>query len=258
MEENIFADVPREGQTLDEVLNLGVDKELQGDEPAKSLPEKEKEVEKLDLPDESILKKNSAWERMREEKEESDRKLQELESKLQEVLESKREENKEIEQPEFLTKMVGKNEEIARGWQQEKELLKEEVKQELIQAQAEAQKKEKEAQEYWTKWTAERFHEVEKEFNVNFTAEPSLKNELAKIMTEYTPTDDKGNLDYKKGMKLLTDLKKYESKEETQKTQVKKNIADATVSKETSTKTDKGYVTRNDLRGGWGAVYKGE
>ncbi len=247
MEDNIFAEVAREGETLDEILTPSVDKELEVEKPAES--QTEKDIEKLDLPDESVLKKNSAWERMREEKEESDRKLQELESKLS-ALESKKEE-KPIEQPEFLTDMVGKNEEIARKWQQERASIKEEAKQELVQAQIEAQKKEAETREYWNKWTQERFSEVEQEFKVDFKSNASLKNELAKIMNDYTPTDDKGNLDYRKGMKLLTDLKKAEAQQEDKKVQVKKNIADATVSKETSTKERKNFVTRNDLRGGW-------
>lgn len=241
MEDNIFAGAPHEGQTLEEVLNPTVEKELEVEKPAES--QTEKEIEKLELPDEenlAIQKRNSAFEEMRESREQAEAKAQDLEARLKAL-----ERDKEtVEQPEFLTEIVGKNEDVARKWQQERENLKEEVKQELVQAQVEAQKKEAETKEYWNKWTEDQFKKVG-------VKDQNERNELAKIMNDYTPTDDKGNLDYEKGKKLMLDLKKAQTKEEEVKVQVKKNIADATVSRETSTKETKTYLTRNDLRGGW-------
>ncbi len=241
MEENIFANASREGESIEEILNPTVEKELEVEKPTES--QAEKEVEKLDLPDESILKKNSAWEEMRVAKEESDSKIADLESKLEALSKS----GEEVKQPEFLTDMVGKNEEIARKWQEERNNLKEEVKQELIQAQVDAQKQEADTKAYWDRWTSDQLNKVG-------AIDPNVRNELRKIMNEYTPTDEQGNLDYVKGMKLLTDLKKGEAQEAEKKIQAKKNIADATVSKETSSKESKGYLTRNDLRQGWRGI----
>lgn len=237
-EENFLADIPREGENVEEILN-SVDKELQEETPAESLPE-----EVVDL------KKNETWKQMREDMEAERQARLDLEERLK-GFESKglREEKEEVNQPAFLTKMIGENEEVAKDWMQEKATIKEQVKQELIQEQIDAQKKETETREYWNKWTQERFNEVEQEFKVSFKTEPTLKNELAKIMNDYTPTDEQGNLDYKKGMKLLTDLKKAQVQAEDQKVQVKKNIADATVSNETQAKGNKGYLTSHDLRG---------
>lgn len=235
-DENIFAEALREGQTVDEIFNPSqdVDKELEVETPAESQADKEEE------PD---LKQNSAWKEMRIAKEEADAKAQALEDRLK-ALEK---DGKGEEQSEFVTSLVGENEEVARKWQKEKENLKEELKQELIQEQLASQKKEAAEKEYWNKWTEEQFAKVG-------VKDQNERNELAKIMTEYTPTDASGNLDYTKGMKLLTDLKKAQVNEDNQKVQVKKNIADATVSKETSTKETKDYLTRHDLRGGWRSV----
>ena len=240
MSDEIFGEIPREGETVEEVLN-SVDKELQVEVPAESLPEKEK----LELPDESILKKNSAWEEMRTAREEAEAKAQELEARLQ-ALEN---EGKGEEKSEFVAALVGENEEVSRSWAKEKESLKEEIKREQIQEQLEAQRKEKEQKEYWTKWTNDRLSEVEKEFNVDFKSDENKKNELSKVMLDYSPTDEQGNLDYRKGMKILNELSRVKEVEETQKTQVKKNIADASVSKETSTQSNRGFVTSNDIRG---------
>lgn len=244
MEESIFAKAPHEGETPEELFNPTVDKELEVEKPAESQSEKEE-------PD---LKQNEAWKEIREAKEQAEAKALELEQRLQ-ALESG---NKEVERSEFVTSLVGDNEEIDRKWQKERETIKEEVKKELVQEQIKAQQIEKDEQNYWNKWTQDQFDSVEKEFKVDFKSAPTLKNELAKVMTDYTPTDSNGNLDYSKGMKLLNDLKKSQVEEESQKTQVKKNIADATISKETSTKETKNFLTRNDLRGGWRAIVNRE
>lgn len=234
--ENIFADVPREGKTLEEVLN-SVEKEPEVEKPAES--QAEKEIEKLELPDEeqlAIQKRNSAFEEMRKTNEELASRLESLE---------KEKEQATFEQPEFLKKMIGENEEVTKDWQKEKEAIKAEVKQELIREQAEVQKKAAETKAYWNNWTLEQLDKVG-------AKDENTRNELKKVMADYTPTDEQGNLDYSKGMKLLTDLKKAQTQQEEQKVQVKKNIADATVSKETSNKESKDYVTSHDLRKkGW-------
>lgn len=234
--ESIFADVPREGETLEEVFN-SVEKEPEVEKPAES--QAEKEIEKLELPDEeqlAIQKRNTAFEEMRKTNEELASRLESLE---------KEKEQATFEQPEFLKKMIGENEEVTKDWQKEKEAIKEEVKQELIREQAEIQRKEAETKAYWNTWTLEQLDKVG-------AKDENTRNELKKVMADYTPTDEQGNLDYSKGMKLLTDLKKAQIQQEEQKVQAKKNIADATVSKETSNNESKDYVTSHDLRKkGW-------
>lgn len=240
--DDFFANVPREGESVEDIFNQmeaeTVDKEQEVETPAESLPEKEE-------PD---LKQNEAWKEIREAREQAEEKARLLEERLQALEKG----NKEEGQSEFVTSLVGENEDVSRKWQKEKENLKEEVKQELIQEQLETQKKEKELKEYWNKWTEEQFAKVG-------VKDQNERNELAKIMTEYTPTDANGNLDYVKGKKLLTDLQKAQAREETQKVQVKKNVADATISKDNATKETKTYMTRQDLRGGWrGLVNRSE
>ena len=248
MEDNsIFAEVPREGENVEDILN-SVDKGLQEENPAESQTEKT-----VDEPD---LKQNEAWKKMREEKEASDEKARKLEEKLSEI-EKVWDIKEKVEQPEFLTDMIGENEDVAKKFQNYESGLKEKIKAELIQDQIDAQNKVREDAEKWTNWTNDRLSEVETDFKVNFKSDPSLKNELSKIMTDYTPTDEQGNLDFKKGMKLLTDLKKVQEAEQSHKVQVKKDIADATVSKETSIKPNKDYMTSNDMRGrDWRSLMK--
>ncbi len=241
MSDNLLAEIPLEGETIEQVLD-SVDKELKEEAPSESLPEK------LALPDESVLKKNSAWEEMRQAKELAETEARSLREKLN-VIEKEWDVEEVPEKSEFVKSLVGDNEDVDKVWAKEKESLKEEMKRELVQEQLDAQRKEQEQKEHWIKWTSDRLSEVEKEFKVDFKADESKKNELSKIMLDYSPTDEAGNLDYRKGMKILTELTKVKDSEETQKIQVKKNIADATVSKETSVQQNKGYVTSNDIRG---------
>ena len=77
----------------------------------------------------------------------------------------------------------------------------------------------------------------------------SKKNELSKIMLDYSPTDQNGNLDYRKGMKILVELGKVKETEKHSSTQAKKDIADATVSKETAGKDKKDFYTNQDFKG---------
>lgn len=240
-EENIFASAPHEGETLEEVLTPNVDKELEEETPAES------QSENVEEPD---LTKNDTWKKMREEIESERQSKQALEARLAAL--EKGTSNESFEQPEYLTDMIGENPEVARKFKSYEDNLKEQIKQELIQDQLNAQKKEQEEKEHWMNWTKERLAEVESEFKVDFTKDQNTKNELSKIMIDYSPTDEQGNLDYKKGMKILTELKKVQLQEESQKTQIKKVVADATVSKETSTDDKKTFMTANDFRGrGW-------
>lgn len=233
-EENFLAEIPREDETLEDMLN-SVDKESQEEEtPAESLPEK---VETLELPDESVLKKNKAWEEMRTSNEALQARLDALEKPTSRA------------KSEFVSSLVGDNDDVEEKWAKEKESLKEEMKREMVQEQLDAQKKEQDEKERWTNWTAERLAEVEKEFGVNFKTDESKKNELSKVMLDYSPTDLQGNLDYRKGMKILNELSKVKETEKHSSTQAKKDIADATVSKETSVKETKDYYTSADLRG---------
>lgn len=256
MDDSILAGVPREGDDFEKVLD-SVDKELQEvkeetEAPAEVKPEKpaesqtEKGIEKAELPDQAhFLKQNEKWEEMRKTNEELRARLEALE---------KGDDAKE--RSEFVASLVGDNEDVEAKWAKEKESLKEEVKRELIQSELDAQKKANEEREYWTKWTDDRLSEVEKEFKVDFKTDESKKNELSKIMLDYSPTDEQGNLDYRKGMKILNELNKAKSVEETQKTQAKKNIADATVSKETTVKENKDFMTSHDLRKGWRSIVR--
>lgn len=237
--DSIFGEVPTEGQSIEEVLDA-VDKEQEVEKPAESPAEKEV----LELPDESVLKKNSAWEEMRVARETAETKARELETRL-----SALEKEDSPEKSEFVSSLVGDNEDVEAKWAKEKISLKEEVKREMVQDQLDAEQKAKEQKEHWANWTNDRLSEVEKEFNVDFKTDESKKNELSKIMLDYSPTDEQGNLDYRKGMKILNELDRVKVTEKNASIQVKKDIADATVSKETSVKKNKDYYTSQDLRG---------
>jgi len=255
-EENIFADAEREGQTLEEFLDQHEDSAKE-EVPQESQAEKteEKKVEKPKEEPEPDLKKNQTWKEMREENERKEKALEELNARLAEL--EKQTKVEKLEQPAFLTDMIGENEDVARKYQEHERSIIERAKKEFLEEQRKEAEHKKAESEKWIKWTADRLQEVEKEYNVDFKANESLKNELSKVMIKYSPSDEHGNLDYRKGMEILNDLKKVSVEVETQKTEAKKKIADATVSKETNARQSKEYMTSNDFRNrGWRSLIK--
>lgn len=250
--EDFLADFPQEGQNIDEVLDTLADGIKQEEATAESLTEKASEEETKDeVPTESKedLKKNDTWKQMREELEferaervKAQEEARKLETRMQEIVV-----NKQSSQPEFLTDLIGENPEVASKYQSHVSLLKEEIKRELIEEQVSQARKAQEEKAYWDKWTNEQFEKVG-------ATDENIRNELGKIMRDYTPTDEQGNLSYEKGMKILNDLKKAQIAETEVKTQVKKNVADATVSRETNTSKNRDFVNQHDLRklgSGW-------
>lgn len=246
MNDNIFAGVAREDEDIENVLDQIVDKQPQEETTPEESQTQKAEIEAVDL------KKNEAWKEMRQTLETERQAREDLEQRLKDI-ESQKTVNQSIEQPKFLTDLVGENAEVARSYYEHAQALKEEIKREFYQEQQQLVENQLKEKERWDKWTKDRLSEIESEYKVDLTTpnekgENNLKNELAKVMLEYSPSDDQGNLDFRKGMKILTDLKKTETREENQKVQVKKNISDATVSKESSSKETKDYMTAADFR----------
>ena len=72
-------------------------------------------------------------------------------------------------------------------------------------------------------------------------------NELAKVLVDYKPVDDQGNLDFHKGYDILSKIKVAEGVEKSQKTEEKKKVASQSM-EEGSEVTPKNYKTPKDLR----------
>lgn len=141
--------------------------------------------------------------------------------------------------PNWFSNLFGENEyayqEYMKHTQAEREAIKSEIKQDF---EREQQLKAQE-QQRWRNWVDENLN-ILKEQGHKFN-----KNELMKIMFDYKPTDDQGNLSFEKGFDLYQKIKLSElnsSKE-------KKDIASKSISENKPESKSRGYKTSADLRG---------
>ena len=77
------------------------------------------------------------------------------------------------------------------------------------------------------------------------------RNELLKIMTDYKPTDENGNLDFEKGYKLMVQLKKNKQEEMSEKRREEINAKKKIISTDKSTGSgndEPKLVTAEDIR----------
>lgn len=145
--------------------------------------------------------------------------------------------------PSWFSNAFGDNEYVYQEWknyeeqrsQTEREQIKAELKQEF---QAAAQQRAQEEQR-WNNWVDENINSL-KEQGYNFN-----QNELMKIMMDYTPTDDQGNLSFEKGYKLYERLKQPNSSSSKEK----KDIASKSISENKPDVKSRDYKTPDDLRG---------
>lgn len=176
--------------------------------PAESSPENvekptgpaEDEVEEVpkDL-DDKPLHKDSRFKRVIEERnrlrEEKEALLAEREAERSQL--TRPQSNQQATKPAWFTRYFGEDEEAWKGFQDMTSAAKEQAKQEALQELASRETTEKEAMRQASEWVDEQ---------VELLAESGEKfdrNSLLKVMDEYRPTDDDGNLDFRKGLELL-------------------------------------------------------
>ena len=107
------------------------------------------------------------------------------------------------------------------------------------------QKKQQESDK-WTSWV---------ETEVQGLVDEGLKfdrNELMKTVADYKPTDEQGNLDFRKGYEIMTKLKSVEVAKKAVKTQEKKEVASQTMDEGKGESEKKNFLTHAELTNmGW-------
>lgn len=233
----MFADIPNEGDAL-------------GEEKVESPSESQAEKDEKESPShEGDKKKESDKEKEEDEKEkdedsEKDKSHDEDEDKLpfhkhprfKEVIEERNELKKQVEElnqkvdekfasiknsgkkeiPSWFSRLYGDDEIAYEEYNKADQIRKEEIKKEIREEFEKAQKKEEEDTKKWVDWVKQSVQELKDE------GKKFDKNALLKIMTDYKPTDDNGNLDFHRGYEILQAIGKKDSDKITEK----KKIAD--------------------------------
>jgi len=277
MENDILANISREGKSLDEFLGNNSSANSDGQEdatPADSPAEKGSEEETPPSPDggtqdaaasassdnsqdESKLPfhKHPRWKAMHEENESLKASLKEFMDAQRQVLERvappqvKQQETQQI--PDWFAKAYGEDVEVWNVYQNFLKEQREAIKSDLIREQKEAQEREIQERTQHEQWVDNSLASVEKTFGVKLEQGNSVTNEFIKFVIDYKPTDEMGNLDLVNGWKLFQTTRRPQEQVKQAASAARKSIASSTMS------TDKGqagskskdFFTSADFRG---------
>jgi hypothetical protein len=139
--------------------------------------------------------------------------------------------------PSWFSDIYGDNKEAYQKYAshqaEERAQIKEEIRAEQ-RAQVEHGQKEVER---WNGWVDKNLQDLRDE------GEKFDKNELMKFLLEYRPTDDRGNIDFHKGLKLMQSMKPADKSLES-----RKRLASKTTSEADPDSKDDGVMTSQKLR----------
>jgi hypothetical protein len=228
-----------------EAASGGADKEASTSESSTETEETSTESEgnegevPKDLDRKTPLHKDARFKRVVEEKNRLKRELAEARAQSQSRPEQKQQSPQQSKsKPSWFTKYFGDDEEAWQGFNEMTAQAKEQAKQEaLAELNQQSESRAQEAQK-WESWVTEQVENLEEE------GESFERNALFKVMDKYKPTDDEGNLDFRKGLELLR-----MQKPESNVTEKRKAGAQATgAARNGSEPAKKSTMTPSDIR----------
>ena len=141
--------------------------------------------------------------------------------------------------PSWFSNVFGDNEYAYQEWQNHTQFEREQIKAELKKEFQEAAQQRVQEEQRWNNWVEENISSL-KEQGHKFN-----QNELMKVMVDYKPTDDQGNLSFEKGYELYERLKSSNSSSSKEK----KDIASKSISENKPDVKSRDYKTPDDLKG---------
>lgn len=121
--------------------------------------------------------------------------------------------------------------------------VKAQIKQELLEDQTKEAKAKVAEEKKWTDWVTDSLQTLEDE------GEKFDKNELQKTALEYLPSDENGNIDFRKALKIMRQLKAPQAIQREQQSDVRKRIADtAGAGSQRADSKPKQFQTQRSLR----------
>lgn len=249
--ENFFADLKRDGTSLDEMENqTPAESQPETNEPENPEPPQEgantPDEKKLDFHEhprfkELVAEKNA--------EREARKALAEEMAQLKSELDSwKQTQQSESNVPDWFKSIYGDNPEAYKLHQQHERDLVQQAKAEALKEIESSKTRQIEEEQAANKWLDDSIAELQNQ-GLKFE-----RNKLMKIALEYSPTDEQGNLSLKKAYSIY---EKLEAAEGGEKQAARKQLA-SVVAPDTSNASDgkKNYLTADDIRkmGGWAGI----
>lgn len=241
-------------EILADVKVEGADPELgtvEKDTPAESLPENKPEADKPkegeNTPEKELpFHEHPRWKQREEELNNLRATVEDNAKVIAELndFKSKSSNKSESAIPGWFVELYGENQVAWEKYSEHDKGVREEIKREVLQAQAEERQRSEQELKHWDKWVSDEISKLANDPEIKF--DTTKRNDLIKVMLEYRPTDENNNFDFKAGHKIWQALQVKEVSPE--KSQARKRLGDITT-KSSSSETTKDLLTSNDLRG---------
>lgn len=266
-EEDFLANVAKEGDEPFKEQDKE-EKETPPAPPAEAKPEEEKSPpsqgeKKEEVPpsteDDSKLPfhKHPRWKQMFEDNETLKQQVEELSRFKEEVtpLLEEGQKRKSQEVPDWFTEVFGDNQAAWNKFEQYNKEQQEQIRTQILQEIESERVSQQTESKKWSDWVETSLVNLGEEVGTNLapgTAEKqnNLRNELLKVMADYRPSDEQGNLDFKKGYEILQRQKELDSLKSNApaKSEERKKIASSTTSGSQAEEQPKGFVTWAETR----------
>jgi len=250
-DENFFANIGREGESINDFSN-DENNEQANDEPAESQTENAEER----VP----YHKDPRWIQQRRELEEERAARQETEGRYQQMqqeLDSLKGDS--VDQPEFLTDLVGENEQVARNFKKYESQLEQRIIERLAREQGESQQREQQEAQKWEKWAQDNISQLQEDTGFKIMGDDGITTEgqeFLDMMQQYPIQNQDGTLDFKRSFDLYQKINEPKAAIAQQKSTARKEIADKTVTRDNSGRSNADYATPDSLRGSWQSLIK--
>jgi len=220
----------------------GLDKE-ETVTPSESSPENNDEVAKPEegehTPEKQVpFHEHPRWKEREKELEELRAFREEASSKLAEI-DSRQNEDNEVQIPRWFSTLYGENSEAWEAYQEHSQEEREQLKRETIESMRQEQVQAVQEEQKWVDWVEDGVARLQAE------GKTFDKNELLKAVIDYGFTDETGNYDFGKAYNFLEATK---GNRQNPQTEAKKRVADISSSGRSGESSKKDFMTQKDLR----------
>ena len=280
MSKSILAGIPYEGEVEADITKTDeLEKETPKESPAEIKPKEEKAASSEAAPEakeepkaeDNTLNVNNVpfhkrpeFKNFKDEREakfqkfldEQERKTQEKFTALEKQYQTKNPQNVTV--PKWFENLYGDNPEAWVEYQKATQTEREQMKSDIIREIKAEQEKASDYQKSLDNWVNENVNAL-----ADYTKQNNLpdfdKNKLMKIMVDYAPSDENGNLDFAKGYGLYMELNSIEQAKAKEKSDARKDLASQTTKTSKGEVEPKDFMTQKDFQGkGMWEIIKGK
>jgi hypothetical protein len=267
---DFLADIQHDGITLDDIVRkldeAGKDTPTespagtnqteeapssQGAEQPIASPQEEKPASEANTESDTNVpfNKHPRWKQMQEERDGLRKRVDDLESSLQNVKSSIPVQQEGVEEvPTWFRMAVSEDVSIWKEYKKYSSQERAEIKRELMEEQVKERQRQDQETNRWKQYVDQSLVKVEDSFSVDLSTEQGkgLRNEFLDFMLKRKPTDDQGNVDFVNGWQWFQEVKQAP---QSRVSEAKKKVAAMSDSSGSSERTGRESVSREDLRG---------